>query len=155
MTTLLCAPRGSADAAPPGTPLAGSDSSASPTLDERRVLVVEDEMAIGLDLTIALEDRNAEPVGPVPSLTRASEMLDGLIADGLARAILDVRLTDGVSLPIATRLAEAGVPFVFYTAYTDETATEVDRYGVPVLRKPSPTDDVLDELADQMNATGS
>ena len=51
-------------------------------------------------------------IGPVPSAEQASD----LVEDSLAAAVLDIDLGDGDRVyPVADRLAERGVPYLFST----------------------------------------
>ena len=63
---------------------------AAPNLAGRRILVVEDEFLLALDMETHLEAAGAEVVGPVPSLGDAALLL--AIAPRLDGAVLDVNL---------------------------------------------------------------
>ena len=63
-------------------------------LDQFRILIVEDEVFIALDLLQAVEDAGGEAVGPATTLAQALVLI---AADGLHGAILDVNLPDGIS----------------------------------------------------------
>jgi len=57
------------------------------TLEDARVLVVEDEYFVAEEITRALEDRGAKVIGPAPTMADALT----LISDGpLDAAILDI-----------------------------------------------------------------
>lgn len=79
----------------------------------RRVLVVEDEYLIAMEVKRWLEHAGAAVVGPVPSVARALD----LIEDGaLDAAVLDLNLGErGTAFPIAGRLGTLGVPHLFAT----------------------------------------
>jgi CheY-like chemotaxis protein len=98
----------------------------------RKILVVEDEWIIALDLMTSLERRGFEAVGPAPSVAEALALLDGA---GVDAAILDVKLFNETSFEVADHLNERSIPFVFATGYNP---TELPpRYnGVSVLGKP-------------------
>jgi CheY-like chemotaxis protein len=87
----------------------------------RRILVVEDEALIALDLEMALRKLGCEVVGPVATVAAAEAALAGGAPDA---AILDIELADGEVFPIADTLAERGVPFVFLTGYEPEAVPE-------------------------------
>lgn len=81
------------------------------------VLVVEDEIIVGMDLAVSLEDAGFAVLGPFASCDAALEALEG--PDALSAGVLDINLGDGVtSAPIAETLRERGVPFVFLSGYT-------------------------------------
>ncbi|MFP4519757.1 MAG: response regulator [Oceanicaulis sp.] len=80
------------------------------------VLVVEDEIIVGMDLAVSLEDAGFSVLGPFASCEAALDALNG--ADVRA-GVLDINLGDGAtSEPIAEHLRQAGVPFVFLSGYT-------------------------------------
>jgi DNA-binding NtrC family response regulator len=76
-----------------------------------RVLVVEDEVLVALDLEAILSDAGADV-----ELARTTQAaLERLSCAPITVAILDVRLGRDTVSPVASRLAESGIPFVFYT----------------------------------------
>ena len=125
---------------------AGAPAGASaPALAEvrGRALVVEDNMIIGLDAEMLMEELGADEV-----------VLASCVADALAAmrdrpfdaALLDVNLGPETSEPIAKALAEAGVPFVFATGYGEVDGLTTG-FDVPVVRKPYAADAVRSAFA--------
>ncbi|HMR31298.1 MAG TPA: response regulator [Geminicoccaceae bacterium] len=98
-----------------------------------RVLVVEDEFLIALDVGDTLGELGCEVVGPVPTVAAG---LDLLQADGCELAVLDVRLRDGSTAPLAQALAERGVPFVMLTGYERSQIDEPLLRAAPIVAKP-------------------
>src|SRR5262245_12643181 len=94
--------------------MANTDESASSSarLNGARVLVVEDDFFIGLELAAILTDAGAVVVGPRQTLQSALAVADD---DTLSAAILDIRLGQDTVEPVARRLEEHHVPFLFYT----------------------------------------
>ena len=86
-----------------------------PPLADRRVLVVEDNYLIAMDLAGMLERAGAEVIGPVMSVQEALDALNPLPDI----ATLDVQLGEETSFPIADTLAKQGVPFIFATGTAD------------------------------------
>ncbi len=80
----------------------------------KRVLVVEDEFLLADEARRRLQDLGAHVVGPTARVDRALELVEGQHVDA---AILDVFLDDKLVFPVATKLDELGIPFVFATAY--------------------------------------
>ena len=76
-----------------------------------RVLVVEDEVLVSLELESILNDAGAD----VELCRTAPAALDRLKTAPITSAILDVRLGADTVTPVAHRLAERGIPFMFYT----------------------------------------
>lgn len=83
-------------------------------LEDRRILVVEDEFLAALDMAEAVERHGGRVVGPVGRLGQAMELAR---SEALDAAILDVRLDGETSFPLADLLAERGVPMLFATGY--------------------------------------
>jgi DNA-binding response OmpR family regulator len=97
-----------------------------------RVLVVEDTVLHADEIASALVDEGFDVVGPAG---RRSHALDLALHADLDAAVLDVRLQDDSSFPVASVLAARHVPFMFLTAVWIEALPEEFR-GVPVLAKP-------------------
>ncbi|MNE82938.1 hypothetical protein D3C80_1797100 [compost metagenome] len=51
-------------------------------------------------------------------------------------AMLDINLGDRHSYPIADRLAEVGVPFIFATGYGEQANPPIKHRGRPIVQKP-------------------
>ena len=113
----------------------------------RRVLVVEDERAIALDLCETLGQEGASIVGPACSVEDALSIVES--AGPLDAAVLDIELEGEPVYPVADRLQQLGVPYLFTTAYE---ATEIpDRYRLaPRFEKPVGTGTLLDAIRDQV-----
>jgi CheY-like chemotaxis protein len=102
------------------------------SLEGRRILVVEDEYYLADDIVRALRGRGAEVVGPVATVLQAERLLG---EGGLDCAILDINLRGEMAYPVADRLADAGIPFLFATGYGSESIPERFR-AIPQLQKP-------------------
>ena len=112
-----------------GSPAAEASSI---DLDGRRILIVEDEVAISMLLEDMLTDLGAEIVGPAARLAPALAFAEG---EPLDIAILDVNLAGETIYPVVEALARRGVPFIFSTGYGSAGITEPYR-NRPVLQKP-------------------
>lgn len=106
----------------------------------KRILVVEDEYFIASDLKRALEKEGAVVAGPVGELPQGLALLSTDVIDA---AILDVNLEGATSFPIADRLAEHGVPFIFLTGYDGWAIPDAYR-DMPRIGKPFPIRAVID-----------
>jgi DNA-binding response OmpR family regulator len=97
-------------------PTCGSAAEDIGMTPERRVLIVEDEPAIGLALEDMVENLGWVVVGVA---ARVQQGLDLVQACAPTFAILDVNLHGEQSYPIADALADSGVPYIFATGYGD------------------------------------
>jgi DNA-binding response OmpR family regulator len=101
-----------------------------------RVLVVEDDFLIALELAEALRELGCGVLGPAASAERALALLRGAGARPPDAALLDAKLLDGGAGPVLAALAAAGVPFGAVTGY-DRAALEPEALrAAPYLGKP-------------------
>lgn len=107
--------------------------SATGSLSNCRVLVVEDEYYLADDMALALRKLGAEVVGPVPTKDKALALLAS--EDAIDAAVLDINLKGQAVYPVADALTERGVPFVFATGY-DQAAVPPEYERVPLWGKP-------------------
>lgn len=92
-----------------------------------RVLVVEDEYLIAMDMEHSLRKAGADVAGPVPDADQALALIDA--------AVLDVNLRGEAVYVVADRLNERGVPYLFATGES-EIADRSDYRSRPKLEKP-------------------
>jgi CheY-like chemotaxis protein len=109
-----------------------------PAAAKRRILVVEDEMLIGMLLEDMLTDLGHEVAAIVPRLKDALAAVERETYD---MAVLDVHLHGESAFPVAEALIAKGIPFVFATGYGERGLPENYR-GRPVLQKPFAKDDL-------------
>ena len=81
-------------------------------LKGRRVLIVEDEPFVALNLSSYLIECGALIVGPARSMTEAIAYVDRRTFD---MAVLDIGLLEGEVYPLAETLSRNDIPFVFYS----------------------------------------
>ena len=113
----------------------------APANSKRRILVVEDEMLIGMLLEDMLTDMGHEVAAIVP---RLKDALAAVQRETFDLAVLDVHLHGESAFPVADALIAKGVPFIFATGYGERGLPDSYR-GRPVLQKPFARDD-LDRL---------
>ena len=101
----------------------------------RRILVLDDEPMILMDLQFAVEDEGAEPLGA----RTVDEALHHVAGGPVDAAILDVNLGSGATCePVARRLRELDVPFVLHTGDLHRHGELVTSIGAAVVPKPTP-----------------
>jgi CheY-like chemotaxis protein len=110
-----------------------------------RILVVEDEPLIALDLQSLLTGEGAVVEGPGRDLEEGLRLAR---RSTLAAALLDVRIGRQTAAPIAELLQARGVPFAFYTGQVEADALRREWPGAPVVPKPSPARQLLRALED-------
>jgi two-component sensor histidine kinase/DNA-binding response OmpR family regulator len=98
-----------------------------------RILVVEDEPLVALQLQSALEDEGYEVVGPATTLAEGLRLAQNGKFD---LALLDINLGVENSSPIALHLSSRRIPFVFSTGYTDSSTLPEQFRSIARLQKP-------------------
>jgi DNA-binding LytR/AlgR family response regulator len=99
----------------------------------RRILIVEDEFLLAMELELLLLQRGCLVLGPVSSVDHALALLDGEPPDV---ALLDVNLKGERATPIAAALMVRGVPFVLVTGYSRPQLSEPELRHAPRIDKP-------------------
>lgn len=102
------------------------------SLAGRRLLMVEDEVLVGMMAKRILEDLGATVLGPYGGLADGMAAAHSEHFDG---ALLDFNLAGELADPLADLLIARGVPFIFITGYQRDSIDR--RYAnIPVLPKP-------------------
>jgi DNA-binding LytR/AlgR family response regulator len=96
-----------------------------------RVLIVEDEPMVAIDLESTVRDVIAAEIVVVPSVSGARDAM----AAPLDFAFLDIEVTDGKTFEIALELQLKEVPFAFVSGARPE-ALPPDLRSAPFIAKP-------------------
>lgn len=99
-----------------------------------RVLVVEDDWLLAMDLQDTLADAGAVVVGSCQTLDEAMARAN---VDDFAVAVLDFSLGPDMASPLAQRLVRRGVPFIFYTGKSPREPTLAEWRDWPIVEKPA------------------
>jgi DNA-binding response OmpR family regulator len=98
-----------------------------------RVLVVEDDPLMAMDLEDSLAQAGAAVVGLCRSVEDA---MARAAVDDFAVAVLDFSLGQDTASPVARRLACRGVPFVLYTGKSRRDPSLAE-WACPIVEKPA------------------
>ena len=105
----------------------------SALLDGLRVLVVEDEFFIALELEAMIRDLGGTVAGPVARLEAARTVVR---QEKINCAILDVKLDGDTSLPLADDLIASGCPVILVSGYDSghlpSRFTDTPKLGKPI-----------------------
>ena len=115
----------------------------SAPLAGRKILIVEDEAPIALNLATAVQQAGGIVVGPVASVASAHALMADNRLDG---ALLDIRLRNETSFPLADVLAVLDVPFIFVSGLSSALMPYTHRER-PLFDKPYEADKVIEALA--------
>ena len=114
-----------------------------------RVLLVEDETLVAMLLEDMIADLGGTVLRSASRVARALEYVHDTSLD-FDLAVLDVNLAGEEAFPIATALAQRGVPFAFSTGYGNAGLPDTWR-SRPTLQKPFTLDQVTTVLAHALN----
>jgi CheY-like chemotaxis protein len=112
-------------------------------LENRRILIVEDENLIAIVIEDTLQSAGCITLGPVGKLDAAVLMAT---EEQIDAAVLDVTIRGGQVFPVADVLIQRNIPFVFASGYGDWALPEAFR-GMPRLSKPYTPDELEAALA--------
>jgi len=118
--------------------------SKATVLQGARVLIVEDDLLLLMELESILLEAGAEVAGSCRSVREGLAAAD----DRVAAAILDVRVGRETIAPVARRLASRGTPFVFYTGQVQNDPELAEWPGCTVLSKPARPGTIVAALAE-------
>ena len=110
-----------------------TDPGADNTLHGRRVLVVEDELLVAMELDGVLRAQGCTVLGPAATVDRAVALI------GKRRpevALLDLNLGGQSTLPVAAALNARGVPFLIVSGYSEAQSRAPELSQAPWLAKP-------------------
>jgi CheY-like chemotaxis protein len=108
-----------------------------------RILAVEDEAMIALELEDMLEDLGHEVIGPAASVEEALDLLQQASPDA---AVVDANLSGESARPIVDALSRAGIPMVLASGYEARELLKLEISGV-LVRKPYSGGDLASALA--------
>ena len=109
----------------------------------KRILIVEDEPLIAIDLESAVVDQQGTVISAPSTLAEAQRVAENEAFDG---AILDLHLKEGLALPVAESLLQRAIPFVIHSGHTDITTPRAWPM-VPIIGKPALPEHVIAILA--------
>jgi PAS domain S-box-containing protein len=139
--------------APTASPRQDRDAQTHPQRDQHvasahkdgrqaRVLIVEDEALLAMELEEFLDRGGYAIIGPFGNLGRAIEATHRETIDV---ALLDMNLNGEMVYPLADELSRRGIPFIFVTGYGALHVPERFR-GVPRVPKPIDPTALVNEL---------
>lgn len=99
----------------------------------KRILVVEDEVLIALDIVSELRNAGCTPLGPAHRLEMATTLAEAQNPDA---AVLDIFLEGAYVWQLARSLSARGVPFIFQTAFGGVLEIPDEFKSAPRLGKP-------------------
>lgn len=113
--------------------------------DERfvRVLVVEDQQLIALEIASMLEELGHDVIGPFGSLEDADR---AVLRGNFELAVLDINLEGAFIFPLVETLRGRGVPYVLSSGYDDMSRFPEHLRDAPRIEKPYGVDALADAM---------
>ena len=116
--------------------------------ERHKILVVEDDALIAMEMGERLEDLGYAPLEPARTIEAAEALLQ---TQRPAAALLDANLAGVSSVPLGAKLAAMGVPVAFCTGYDAIKNLPPELAKAPILTKPI-SDDALSAALKSMLA---
>jgi CheY-like chemotaxis protein len=120
------------------------DHDANQPFTGRRLLIVEDELLIALELRSIVEQLGGTVVGPAGSVEGALEFLADTTPNA---ALLDADLRGDRVAPVAQACRDRSIPFALVTGYGRLEREEQLLQSAPRVRKPFDSRDIHRVLA--------
>ncbi|SCM71981.1 Response regulator [uncultured Pleomorphomonas sp.] len=111
----------------------------------KRILILEDEPLIAMDLEDLLIANGHTVIGPYATADDAINSLDRTQPE---TALLDVYLFNGLSFGVARELKQRGIRFAFMTGLVMTDLLPADLRGSPIILKPYNEKELLAFVAD-------
>ena len=105
-----------------------------PALDGARILIVEDDFLILIELESVLRDAGAHIAGACRKVDEAVALAREQEIDA---ALLDLRVGHDAITPVARCLDHRGVPFAFYTGQTETDPIRAEWPDCAIVAKPA------------------
>ncbi len=131
--------------------LQNSVSETGMKLSGFKILVLEDDPIIALDVEMSLQDYGADVV----HCLSPEEALEAMTQHVFNCAVLDVNLgKNKTCADVAVRLKENGIPFILHSGDLRRRGELIEEIGAPVVVKPSSDEQLVNCLVDHLIQTG-
>ena len=124
----------------PGTALVG-----------KRILAVEDEFMVLIEIATVLSNAGAAVVR-CATIAHALQAID---TEPCNAAILDVRVGRETIAPVARKLSERGIPFLFYTGQVPSDSTMTQWPNVRIVSKPALPTVLINAVAELLRSSAA
>lgn len=111
-----------------------------------RVMILEDDPFIALDMENVMEDAGYDIIGPFAS---APEALKSILVEEEDRpdcALLDFYVTGGTTEVVARELDRLGVPYMFLTGNAKDVRACMEEFEPLIRTKPVSVDRIVEDV---------
>jgi DNA-binding response OmpR family regulator len=119
-------------------------------LQGARILIVEDESILAMEIEDQLRREGCEVIGPISRETKAIATLERDQPDAV---VLDLNLNGKLATDLADALVARRTPFVVVTGYGKGQFNIPALQNAPRMHKPIKTQDLVRTLADLVRST--
>lgn len=123
----------------------------SPALRGTRILIVEDESLLAMDLADRLKREGCDIIGPA---AREAKALDLVARDSPDAVVLDLNLDGRLPIDLAKTLMARQIPFVVVTGYGRRQFDIPALQEAPRLQKPIDMPELVRALSEVIRAAG-
>ena len=116
-----------------------------------RILVIEDEPMISIDVQDILLDAGFQIAGVAARLDKALHLIEHAVFDA---ALVDANLAGESATPAAEALTTRGVPFIVLSGYSPEQQPQELR-AAPFIAKPCQSSRLVEMLNSVLQKTGN
>lgn len=100
---------------------------------KRKILVLEDDVLLAMDMEDHLLDSGYEVVGPFANVSEALGAIEKTVLDG---AVVDLNLNGEMSFPVIEALKGRGLPVIVCSGYAELPEFKNRLNDVPLISKP-------------------
>lgn len=118
----------------------------------RRVMVLEDDVLIAMDMEDFLLGEGCQVVGPISNVEAALETVETGELDG---AVVDLNLRGELSVPVIEALKSRGLPVIVCSGYAELTGVQDMLKDVPMVPKPCDFQALSRLLAEKFKTTSA
>jgi DNA-binding NtrC family response regulator len=109
-------------------------------LQALRILLVEDDLLIAMEMEDFLREQGCEIVGP---FARLADAMEAGAVERLDGAVIDLNLRGELSFPLIELLGRRAVPVILCSGYVDLPEIKEQLKGIATLSKPCNQDNLL------------
>jgi len=121
----------------------------SASLQGARILIVEDEVLLAIDLADRLKREGCDVIGPASREAKALALLERVRPDAV---VLDLNLDGKLPIGLAKTLVARQIPFVIVTGYGNRQLDVAMLQQAPRLDKPIKMPDLVRALSNLIRA---
>lgn len=113
----------------------------------KRILVIEDEPLVSMDIETILSESGSEVVGPAGNIAHAQRIIETETFDG---ALVDANLGGHPVNELASALVSRNIPFMFLTGYGRESLPNAFRHA-SMIEKPYTREQLISAMGKVLN----